>query len=287
MPSIIIEEEGDGGHHHSHRRHRDEEPYYEETRHRRHHHNRRRYNCCPSFGYGFRMHSTHRYHCAHIFVFIALVSAFVLYLLVALSLPIIKAVYLFQLNFTAANQPPTTVATNLRFGVWGFCASNALDLPTILTNHGECTAPTLGYTIPADILSLSGFPPEVTSAVLETLTVLLVLHPVTAGLSFLTLLLSIFLRSQCFTIMALISGIITGIIGAVVLAADLAIEIVAKNKLNDEFGPLLAVSFGPAVWMSVAALALTWIGVILLSAVACRCCGIRRKHGWYGDGYYG
>jgi uncharacterized BrkB/YihY/UPF0761 family membrane protein len=53
-----------------------------------------------------------------------LITAFFLLLFVALSLPIIKSVYLLQLNAnTASDVPATSVGTELRFGVWGFCAT--------------------------------------------------------------------------------------------------------------------------------------------------------------------
>jgi len=234
------------------------------------------------------MHSRHRYRVAAGLTFFFLTAAFVLYLLAALSLPIIKPIYLFQVNFaTQPNEPPTSIATNFRFGVWGFCASSVLNAPTILTNNGECTSPMLGYTIAPEVLSLAGYPPELENAVVKTLTALLVMHPVTAGLSLVTLFFALFLRSQCMTIIALIVGIVTAVAGSVVLAADLAIEIIASKKVKQELGGAIVVSFGDGVWMIVAGVALSWLGVISLSAVACRCCGIRRKHGWYGDGYYG
>ena len=232
------------------------------------------------------MHSTQRYRFASTTAIIALFCAFVLYLLAALSLPIIKAIYLFQLNFTSENQPDTSIATNFRFGVWGFCASSVLDEPTVFTNDGECTSPQLGYTIPSDILALAGYPPEVTKAVVKALTILLVLHPTTAGLALVTLFLACFLRSRCMTIFALLSSIFTCVVGSIVLAADVAIEVVARDRLKDQFGNLLEVSFGNATWMIVAATALSWLGLLFISAVACYCCGIRRKRGWYGDGYY-
>ncbi|KAI0343683.1 hypothetical protein BDW22DRAFT_1356192 [Trametopsis cervina] len=234
------------------------------------------------------MHSTHRYRCAAGISFFVLIAAFVLYLLVALSLPVIKPIYLFQLNFaTQPGQPETSIATNFRFGVWGFCASSVLNAPTILTNNGECTSPKLGYDIPPDILALSGYPTSVTTSLVKALTVLLVLHPVSAGLSLLTVFFSLFLRSQYFTILALITGILAAVVGSVVLAADLALKIIAGNRLQSALNGLLVVTFGDGVWMIVAAVALSWLGVISLSAVACRCCGIRRKYGWYEDGYHG
>lgn len=234
------------------------------------------------------MHSTHRYRVASTAAVIAHVAAFVLFLLAAISLPIVKPIYLFQVQFNAENQPPTSIATNFRFGVWGFCASSALDAPTILTNNGECTKDQLGYTIPPDILSLSGYPPELSDAVVKTLTLLLVMHPISAGISLIALFLSLFLRSECMTILCLIATLISAVASSIVLAADLAIVLVAENKIKDALGPhVLDVTFGDAVWMIVAGVAMSWLGAILTSAIACRCCGIRRRHGWYDDGYHG
>ena len=51
-----------------------------------------------------------------------LFGAFLLFLLVALSLPILKSIYLLEIR-SKTSQIETTVATRLRFGVWGFCAS--------------------------------------------------------------------------------------------------------------------------------------------------------------------
>lgn len=49
--------------------------------------------------------------------------AFLLLLLVALSLPIIKTIYLVQLTSEAHENTPLSIATELRFGVWGLCAT--------------------------------------------------------------------------------------------------------------------------------------------------------------------
>ena len=282
MAPIIIEQD-DGGYGHRRRHHHDDY-----SRHHYHHRSRWR-SCFPCFAYRRPyIHSTQRFRGASVAAFLFLLAAFVLYLLAALSLPIIKPIYLLQINFaTAADQPATSVATNLRFGVWGFCASSVLDLPTVFTNDGRCTAPRLGYNIPTDVLTLLGFPQQVAEALLEGLTVLLVLHPVAAGIALAALLPSFFLRHTFATVLALVIAVIGAIVGSVVLAADIALVIVADHKLRDELGGLLTVSFGDAVWMIVAAVACSWLSVILLSAIACRCCGIRRKHGWYGDGYYG
>ena len=53
-----------------------------------------------------------------------LFTAFILFLFIALSLPIIKAVYLLQINgHPSSSLPETSIGTELRFGVWGFCVT--------------------------------------------------------------------------------------------------------------------------------------------------------------------
>lgn len=55
---------------------------------------------------------------------LTLLASFVLLLLVSLSLPIIKALYIVKVSsIPSVSQPPTNIATELRFGVWGFCAN--------------------------------------------------------------------------------------------------------------------------------------------------------------------
>lgn len=52
-----------------------------------------------------------------------LLTEFLLFLLVALSLPVIKSIYILGVKaYVQPGQPTTSVATRLRFGVWGLCA---------------------------------------------------------------------------------------------------------------------------------------------------------------------
>jgi hypothetical protein len=57
--------------------------------------------------------------------FVLHLTAFVLLLLVGLSLTIIKAIYLLALKANG-NRIATSLATELRFGVWGVCASRSV-----------------------------------------------------------------------------------------------------------------------------------------------------------------
>jgi len=51
-----------------------------------------------------------------------LLTEFLLFLFAALSVPIIKSIYILGVNaHVQPGQPVTSVATRLRFGVWGVC----------------------------------------------------------------------------------------------------------------------------------------------------------------------
>ncbi|KAI0665633.1 hypothetical protein C8Q78DRAFT_934498, partial [Trametes maxima] len=202
-----------------------------------------------------------------------LLAAFVLFLLVGLSLPIIKSLYLFTIQFaTNPDQPVTSVATRLRLGVWGICASSALDPP----DGGECFGPMLGYTIPDAILDLTGFPALVQD-VSKGVTVLLVLHLVAAGLAFIGVFTSLFLESHTMCIISLITTIFTLLVGLVVFGVDLALILVGKSRI----GPLTdfnyVANWGPALWMVLAGVILSFLGMILMSIVVCECCGVGRR----------
>ncbi|KAJ7459817.1 hypothetical protein FB451DRAFT_1563524 [Mycena latifolia] len=207
-----------------------------------------------------------------------LFTAFLLSLLVGLSLPIIKPIYLLKFYSTRTGQPDTSIATELRFGVWGVCASSVLDEPTLFTNFGECFGPRLGYVVPDDIVALTGLSTTLVQFVLKGLLVVLVLHPVAAGLSLVTLVSSLFLASHKLSILALVLSIVTALVSTAVFAVDLALVIIAKTQVAQITSVQFAIQWGNAPWMGLAAVILTWLAVIALSARACYCFGVR-PHG--------
>jgi hypothetical protein len=121
--------------------------------------------------------------------------------------------------------------------------------------------------------------PDLANLILKGLTILLVLHPVAAGLAFLTLVpvtASCFVYHQLPWIISLILSVPTAIVSSVVFAADLAIVIVARNKIKDVSAIHVSIDFGNAVWMVLVSTLFTWIAMVLLSARVCRCCGFGR-----------
>jgi len=224
-----------------------------------------------------------RIHTLSIASAIVLGLAFLIMFLVSLSLPIIEDIYILSLQTTPAPSVPTSgsnTATLLRFGVWGFCAYGSFNEPTIMNNNGTCYGPMLGYTIPENVLQLTGYP-SIVQGIDTGVTVLLILHPISATLSLLTAtfaLLSIRRRTHNFAIACLVLSIITTLVTIIVFAIDLVIIGIAQAEVpgltNGDFNP----GFGPVVWMVLIATLLTFIGMVIESVKVCGCCGVGRMH---------
>jgi len=204
--------------------------------------------------------------------FVMHLTAFLLLLLVGLSMPIIKPIDLIKLQADTRNQPPTSIVTELRFGVWGVCASSVLD-----TGYGECTKARLGYTIPTEYLNAIGLSTALADAIMTSLLIVLILHLIAAIFAFLAFIVSLFLASQVAAIIGLILSIITGILSTLMLGVDLGLVLIVRNKVEEFTNGGFVVQWGNGVWMVLVAAILTWIGVIFLSARTCYCFGVRRK----------
>jgi len=226
------------------------------------------------------MKPLHRHTALSIATASLLSTEFLLFLLVALSLPVIKPIYLLAVNaHVQPGQPVTSVAVKLRFGVWGLCAFSAYDGQESWqwNPDGLCFGPSVGYKIPQTILDITGYA-QLANIVLHALTVLLILHPVVAALSLIGASTSLFLDSHAMHIISLIFTVFNSFLSSVVLAADLAITIVAKARVPGLAGGGLEVEWGNATWMVLVGVVLSWLGVILLSIPVCGCFGVRERY---------
>lgn len=215
-----------------------------------------------------------------------LLTEFLFFLLVALSVPIIKTIYLLELTSQPqAGQPATSVATRLRFGVWGLCAHSQYGGSGWTDPNGFCYGPSVGYKIPDTVLEVTGYK-QLAQAVLQGVTALLLLHAIVAGLSFIGAVTSLFLESRGMHIVSLIVTIINTFLCSIVFAADLAVNIIAKDRVPALTGANLAVQWGNGVWLVLIGVILSWTGVILLSIPVCECCGMHNiYHSWEGKSY--
>jgi hypothetical protein len=166
--------------------------------------------------------------------------------------------------------------------------SSALNKPSFFGNNGECFGPRLGYTVDPQIIAVVTNEPELANLILKVLTILLVLHPIAAGLAFLTLIPVI--ASCCVFhtapwIISLVLSVATTIISTIVFAADLALVLVARHKLREQHTVNVTISFGNGVWIVLVSTFFTWVAMILLSARVCYCCGFGR-YGIYPMPYH-
>lgn len=151
-----------------------------------------------------------------------------------------------------------------------------------LDPDGLCYGPSVGYKIPDSVLQVTGYE-QLAQIVLKGVTVLLILHPIVAGLSLIGAATSLYLESHAMHIISLIVTIINTFLSSIVFAADLAVNIVARNKVPALAGANLQVEWGNGVWLVLVGVALSWLGVILLSIPVCGCCGVKDKyHAWQG-----
>jgi hypothetical protein len=154
-----------------------------------------------------------------------------------------------------------------------------LDQPTFFSNNGDCVGPQLGYTIDPTYIAGVTNEPDLANLILKALTILLVLHPIAAGLAFLTVVpvaASCFVYHKAPWIISLVLSIATAIMSTIVFGADLALIIVARHKLSDQDKYNVTIDFGNGVWIVLVSMLFTWVALLLLSARVCRCCGFGR-----------
>jgi len=197
-------------------------------------------------------------------------TAFLLLLLVSLSVPIIKSIYLFNLSVNASSSLLDSSATgSARFGVWGYCLSS-LDVSVIGINHdtaAQCSKAKLGYTFDnsvATALHVSGLE----NAISRTLTAVLVLHPIACGFTFLALVASLFIvrqyhgASRLASLLTLGTGLIAALLTTVVFLIDVILVAIVRDHVNHSAHGDLNFNWGNAVWMALGAAIALWASLV-------------------------
>ncbi|KAI0748263.1 pali-domain-containing protein [Daedaleopsis nitida] len=205
--------------------------------------------------------------------------SFLLLLLVSLSTPIIKSIYLFQLSAQASSSLFNSQASAaVRFGVWGYCSSGT-DVQVLGSDHttaGQCSKPHLGYTFDQNVAQALHVD-DLTDAISATLSAALVLHLVDCILTFIAFVSSLFVRkwrpaaftyrvnsySRPWLLATLIVAFIAAILTTVAFIVDLVFSSIVQNKISDEARGILHVSRGNAVSMTIAAAVLLWVAIVL------------------------
>ncbi|CCL98432.1 uncharacterized protein FIBRA_00429 [Fibroporia radiculosa] len=189
-----------------------------------------------------------------------LLAAFILLLLVSLSVPIIKSIFLFHLTaHPASSVSGVSPSGNAWFGVWGYCVS-PVDVSILGTNIGttaQCSSPQLGYDLNNSILSalqVSGINLS-SGTISRAVTALLVLHPIACGLAFLTWVISLFMIrrrpdggiSRSASICTLTIGFLSMLVTTVAFLADVIFVAVVRDRVQNESNGILTLTWGNAV----------------------------------------
>lgn len=212
-----------------------------------------------------------------------LFAAWLLLLLVSLSLPIIKPIYILEVEAKVTPTIQTSVATSIRFGVWGMCLGAYSFGPDGATwnDAGSCTSPKLGYTVDDAVLQLTG-QKDLAKIALQALMGVLILHPIACGLVFLSLIASLVTTwhpVRALNVISLITVILSAVAATIVFVIDVVLIPVARAKVEEATKDALTVAFGNAAWMTLGSVIALWLGVIGASIIACGCFGCGKRRG--------
>jgi len=181
-------------------------------------------------------------------MFLGLFAAFVLEVLVTFSTPFIRAIYFLE----------TSASGGTKFGVWGYCDT--------ISNGTVCTPESLGYTFGTEIAN-------------STLIEVLVLFPICAGFCILCLvalfpLLCVprlkYYPHPVFCILCM--GAALSAVGAFVVSI-----VIFTTSMSQFQAAGYSASFGPALWMSLAAAVV--LSLVGLNAGCGTCLGGRFGRG--------
>ncbi|KAB5593270.1 Dynactin subunit 5 [Ceratobasidium theobromae] len=210
-------------------------------------------------------------------------TAWVLLLLVSLSLPIIKPLYILEVESKVTPSIQTSIATSIRFGVWGMCLGAYEFGPSGATwnDAGVCSKPRLGYSVDDAVLQLTG-QKDLAKIALQALMGILILHPIACGLVLLSLIASLVTTwhpVRALNVTSLIAVILSAVSATVVFVIDIILIPIARNKIEEATNNKLTVVFGNAAWMTMGAVIALWLGVIGASIIACGCFGCGKRRG--------
>ncbi|EMD00834.1 hypothetical protein BAUCODRAFT_61895 [Baudoinia panamericana UAMH 10762] len=186
----------------------------------------------------------------------------ILLLITTISAPIWNHVSLLDVTLTNATSLRNSSVT---FGTFGYCI---LDVPPVATHQDWCTHHKIGYA-PADIMARidhTSFS-EMAAGTSDSLTRVMVLHPIVCVLAFAAFLTS------------LGSGIIGSLIGAFIafvtwvlvlisLAVDFSLFSIVKHHVNHDKSGSKA-TYGSAIWLLLVSFVTLFFGMLIVFFTCC------------------
>ncbi|KAG9226397.1 hypothetical protein CCMSSC00406_0003276 [Pleurotus cornucopiae] len=218
-----------------------------------------------------------------VFIFVApvfLLIAFILLLLVSVSVPVVYTINLFGIGVnTGGRFANAGVNGYVTFGVWGYCIDR-MNMQFGGFNrglYGDCSHPGVGYYFDpwvANALRVNPFYFE--NTISHSVTSALVMHVLAAILTFFTMAISVFMvvkrgsagTARAPSLCTLILGVLAGLFTTVCFLIDVIFVAVVRDRIRDLSNDVLYVEYGNGVWMTLVAAILIWIGMVGA------CCGI-------------
>jgi hypothetical protein len=198
-------------------------------------------------------------------------AAFLLLLLVTLSVPIIKDIYLFRLaaNYSNSFVSSASATGNVKFGIWGYCTQgikgSAFGITKSVAN--ECSPKKLGYSIDGRVSELLGVDRFV-NITSKALTAVLVLHPIACGLAFIALILSFIMArptsgtTRFSSLMTLLASLLAAVLTTAIFVIDVVLVAVVRHHVRDQSDNNVTAKYGNGVWMVLGAMIALWLAII-------------------------
>jgi hypothetical protein len=201
--------------------------------------------------------------------------AFWFLLLVSISVPTVKSIYLFYLTTVSSSIP-----LRINFGVWGYCIPavqyHIVGVSRVTTAY--CSPPHLGWTFDSKVANYLSVSRTLENAITTATTIALVLNPIATGLTFLTFVLSLLLLcakqgtpQRIGSIVVLICCILAVTLTTIAFLVDIIVTSILRNKVSDATDGLVFVNYGNAIWLTLVATIALWF------AIAGACCGVFRQ----------
>jgi hypothetical protein len=193
--------------------------------------------------------------------------AFLLLLLVSLSVPIIHSIYLLDVKAAVATGFGNIGAnSDIRFGVWGYCISAIRETGFGIsrTQAGRCSPKKLGYTFDSTLLDVTGLD-DLGNVIVHGLTLVLILHPIACVLTFITFLVSLHAVARVHRVTSFITtgiGIFAAILTTIVFLIDVILVAVARSRIRNASDGAITITWGNAVWMTLGATIALWAACV-------------------------
>ncbi|KAM0755702.1 pali-domain-containing protein [Meredithblackwellia eburnea MCA 4105] len=185
----------------------------------------------------------------HIGTFLLLVACIFL-VVSSITAPVVGDLALLKITLTNTSALRNSSVT---FGVWGHCV---LDVAPAATDQDWCSAKGLGYSIGDIVGNTTGV--AYSTPRLDSLTTALVLHPVVAGITFLSFLIAAISHRIGFIVSALVATF-SWFLSVAMIAVDFVIFLSVKHHISTDGGGSTA-AFGTALWLGVAAVPVLFLG---------------------------